>query len=92
MKVEYDPDMSTITCVFLNVESQNSNTRRSCSIRYGTCQQEFNRSAQGNTTVESPDRVTLPNIMLGGSDCYSVNASNDTYAVIVEGTGSGSKS
>lgn len=94
VKVEYDPDMSTITCVFLNTGSQTRNITISCSIRYGVCQQEFSRSAQGSTTMESPDRITIPNIKLGGSDCYAVRASYDTYAVIVEGTfdtGSGSK-
>ena len=91
--MEYDSDASTITCVFLNTGSQNGN--HMCSIRYGSCQQEFSHDSQGSTTVEFPDRVVIQ-IKLSGSECYvySVKASNGTFSVIVEGninTGSGGK-
>ena len=83
VRVEYDPAASTITCVFLNAESQNSSY--TCSISYGPCLQEMNQAAQGSTTMEFPDRVTVP-IELSGSDCYMylVKATNGTFTVTVE--------
>ena len=82
--MEYDSSASIVTCVFLNTGSQNSNV--TCSIRYGACKDEFSKDAQVSTTTEFPDQVVIQNIRPGGSDCYAVRASNDTYAVIVKGS------
>ena len=87
VKVEYDSATSTISCVFLN----NRNIiEQSCSIKYGKCNQKLVLTASDNSTLESPNRVTLQ-VESDGSDCYVIRASNGTFTVIIEGQFSSGK-
>ena len=76
VKVEYDLTSSTITCVF------QSSAENSCCIKYGQCHQKLNLTAEGNSTT---NKVMLQ-IKSDRSECYTVTASNGTFAVMVEGS------
>lgn len=78
----YDADTSTIVCIFRN----NARQSYTCSIRYGQCGKEMNQAAQGNTTMDSSNRVLLKPVGdLSGCYMYVVTASNTTHTVMVEG-------
>ena len=56
-----------------------------CSIVYGDCDQWQTQSAQGNSTPGAPNTVTLTVISSNGSVCYSAEASNGSFILVVEG-------
>lgn len=61
-------------------------SEKSCSIRYGVCDQEKTEMATGNTTADSVILdLDLTSIGSSGVYCYSVMARNRTYTVLVDG-------
>ena len=54
---------------------------------YGRCGQELTRSAEGFSTIERPNNVSLDLTELTeGSNCYIVTAKSGSITVKVEGT------
>ena len=85
VKVEYDPSTTTISCTF---ENELDMSPKSCSVKYGMCDQEmYMYFAQNNTTDSSPSTVTLKlnTTATRSKTCYVVMASNDTHTVMVKG-------
>ena len=82
VEIQYSSATSTISCIFL---SELDGSEKSCSIRYGECNQELTEMAAGNTTTSS---VIMLNLTLTSSDsqCYVATASNGTYTVMVDGS------
>ena len=50
---------------------------------YGRCGQELEQTAQGNSTVEAPNTISLP-VDSDRIDCYVVTASSGSLTVIVD--------
>ena len=81
--MNYDSSTSTILCTFLN---ELDTTEKSCSIRYGLCNQELVNSAQAFSTTETPNSVSLKLTDLSdGAYCYVVTASSDNTTIKVKG-------
>ena len=80
VKVEYIPETTTISCIFQNTSDLSP---KSCSVKYGTCDQEM-YTIQGNTTDQSPFTVMLE-LNSNPMNCYVVTASNDTLTLMVNG-------
>jgi hypothetical protein len=74
--------MSTITCTFLN---QLDTSLKSCSVRYGLCDQQQIKTAQENS---SSSKIIL-SLESQNSFCYTVIARNSTFAVAVQGSVAG---
>ena len=84
VKVIYDSTTSTIFCTFLN---ELDTTEKSCSIKYGLCNQELVNSTQGFSTTKTPNSVSLKLTDLSdGVYCYVVSASSDNIAINVKGS------
>ena len=73
-----------VSCEFLDRLSTHS--RKSCSIRYGPCQQPFTMTAQGSVISGSPSTIKIDLDTDLNTYCYSVNASNGTLSLLLEGT------
>ena len=73
---------STVVCDFLNQQDEYSN--KSCTVTFGSCQQDITQftSVQGHTTSNTV-RLKLTSDLQ--SYCYTINASNGSYAVLLEG-------
>ena len=56
-----------------------------CSILYGDCDQRQTQNAQGNSTPEAPNTITLTVMTSGGSVCYTAETSNGSFTLVVEG-------
>jgi hypothetical protein len=83
VEIGYNSATSTITCVFLN---ELDTSEKSCSIRYGVCDQEKTEMATGNTTTGSVILdLDLTNTGSSSVYCYSVIARNRTHTVMVDG-------
>ena len=82
--VDIDPAASVLTCLFQN---NHSSIETTCSVEYGKCDQEQVFKNEGNSTLESPYRVTLQLRLPSGSDCYmyTVTASDGVSTVVVVG-------
>ena len=79
-----DSTSSTLTCQFQN--NQNTN-KKTCSVKYSVCDEEQIFTVEGNTTLESPNKVTLEINLPNGSDCYTytITAFDGSNTVMVEG-------
>ena len=55
-------------CQFLNNQSP---VEKTCSVEYRVCGQEEVFTSEGNSTLDTPDRVILQLSLLNGSGCYS---------------------
>ena len=59
---------------------------KSCSIKYGQCQQPLTVEVHNNSVEANSDSVQIfLETELKNGDCYSVNASNDTFTVLQQG-------
>ena len=75
---------SHVVCTFVN--DMSSEFEKSCSIRYGKCQERLLMTAEGATSPHSPNIVDLELVASElQSFCYTINASNTTFTVIMEG-------
>ena len=79
--MEYDSTISAIVCRFLD---QTDTSVKSCTAKYGQCGQVLAYTSQGNSTMETPNRIELI-VDPGRLDCYVVTASSDTATVVVYG-------
>lgn len=77
--MQYNSATSTITCTFLN---QSDTSLKSCSIRYGSCDQQQRKTVQENS---SSSKITL-SLKSQNSFCYTAIARNSTFAVAVQGS------
>ena len=82
--VNADSTTSTLTCQFHNTQNTN---QRTCSAEYSVCDEEQVFTVEGNSTLESPDRVTLEISLPSESDCYTytITAYNGSRTAMVEG-------
>ena len=80
--VQYNFSASTFICNFLN---QMDTSIKYCSIVYGDCDQWQTQIARGNSTPGAPNTVTLTVMISGGSVCYTAEASNGSFTLVVEG-------
>ena len=73
---------SRVVCRFLNQQDEYSN--KSCTITLRLCEQNIleSVSVQGHTT-SNPVRLEFSSNLQ--SYCYTINASNGTFAVLIEG-------
>ena len=85
MKVNYDHTTTTISCTF---ENKLYMSPKSCSVKYGTCDEET-KFTQNSTTDESLSIVILKlNLSTSATNskiCYTVTASNGTFTAVVKG-------
>ena len=83
--VKYGAVASTtrVSCIFLN-KSDTSN--KTCSVRYGQCDEKFDDFAhEQETSSNDTIHVDLMLHEITEQYCYIVTASNDTVTFIVEG-------
>ena len=71
-----------ITCIF---ENRQDTTEKSCIVEYGPCEEPVNQIAQANSTLADPYLVKIQLDSELSSYCYTVNASNSTFTVFIEG-------
>ena len=73
---------SRVVCEFLNQRDEYNN--KSCTITFGSCQQDITQSVsvQGHTTTNTI-RLELSSDLQ--SYCYTINASNGSFIVLIEG-------
>ena len=84
VKLNFDSSTSTLYCLFLN---ENDDSRKRCSIVYGRCGQQLTRHAEGYSSVEQPNKVSLDlTEFTDGSNCYVVIAKSSSITIKVEGT------
>ena len=82
--MNYNSATSTIYCTFLN---KLDTTEKSCSIKYGLCNQGLVNSTQGFSATETPNSVSLKLTDLSdGAYCYVVTASSDNTTIKVKGS------
>ena len=67
------------------IDSLNTYSRMLCSIKYGPCQQPFTMTAQGSVVTGSPSTVKIDLDSDLNTYCYSINASNGTFTLLMEG-------
>lgn len=84
MEVKYIPENATISCTFRNKLDLSP---KSCSIRYGVCNDRMMYNTQRNTTAQSPFVVMLElnSSVTNPMNCYVVTASNDSLTLTVNG-------
>ena len=73
---------TSIVCEFRNQTRPNM---KLCTITYGECEESLVMSAHGNTTDDSPNTVTLQLHSDLQNYCYTINATNGTFTVLIEG-------
>lgn len=78
VRVEYNSDISTIVCDFLN---ETDTSIKSCSL--GQCDQMLASIPGQNSSVEDPNSISL-NVVTEDSDCFLVAASSNGFRVTVE--------
>ena len=84
LQLNFNSSTSTLHCLFLNERDE---ARKRCSIVYGRCGQELSRSAEGYSTTEQLNRVSVDlTEFTEGSHCYIVTAKTGSITVKVEGT------
>ena len=77
-----------VVCLFVGLQDSQTTRSLSCVIVYGLCQQQLLDSRQeihGTSTSFSTVVIDLPASIQSGVHCYTVNASNGTFTVLVEG-------
>ena len=78
--------MSTksVICTFVGQQLLQSNQGvKSCSIKYGRCQQPLTVDAQNHSVEANTDSVHLSLLTeLKSGDCYFLNASSGTFTVL----------
>ena len=57
-----------------------------CSIKYGPCQQPFTMTAQGSNLSDSSTTVKINTNTNLDSYCYTINASNGSFTLLMDGT------
>ena len=81
--ITQDVQNSRITC---NFQNQQDRSNKSCSVTYGECGKQKNRTLQVSSNSKEPNIVQ---VNLDISDqaiyCYTVNASNSTHTILIEG-------
>ena len=73
-----------IVCTFLGLHQNQGANSLMCGISYGPCQQTP-MTSQGDVGSPNTVNIELPASMSSGTYCYTINASNGTYTVLVEG-------
>ena len=73
----------SISCEF--ADHMSTHSRKSCSIRYGLCQQPFTMNAQGSVVSDSSSTIKINLDTNLNTYCYSINASNGTFTLLMEG-------
>ena len=79
--------MNKIVCTYLS--QQEGQSAVTCDVVYWPCphqQQPMVMIAQGTTSSPNIVNIDLPETLLISDYCYSVNASNGTITIIIEGT------
>ena len=73
-----------VSCTF---QDRQDTSQKSCSIRYGPCSGKQSHTVDQMSVDESPNIITvmLKSQVIGQTICYTISATNTTYAVIVEG-------
>ena len=79
--MQYNSTTSTIVCAFLDKMDASN---KSCSVKYGKCDQMLNYNARGNNTVEAPNNITLT-VNPEHFGCYEITARSANITIIVEG-------
>ena len=81
VEIQYNSATSTISCIFLR---ELDTSKKSCSIRYGVCNQESTEIAADNTTTSNVIMLSLA-LTSSESQCYVATASNETHTVMFNG-------
>ena len=83
IQVEFHPEASTISCIFVNQADIVSN--KSCIVEYRKCS-DFGMSQIAGVNTTSIN-ATIDLHLIGSSQmyCYNVTGSNTTHTVIVQG-------
>ena len=89
VKVEYvrHTQGANVSCIF---QDHQDTSQKSCSIKYGPCGGKLSCTVETTSVDDSSSSIILLTLnpqdqYVGETFCYTITASNTTYAVIVEG-------
>ena len=74
--------MNKIVCTFLG---QHNNSNLTCGITYRQCEQNLEKSFQGNASSTNTVIIDVPENHGTGELCYTITARNNTFTVLVQG-------
>ena len=82
VSVTFNASTNTINCTFLTGMSA---SEKHCSVVYGPCSQTPTQSVEGSVNGSTNSILLILRFNLQSDYCYTVSASNDDFAVQVEG-------
>ena len=82
VSVTFNASTNTINCTFL---TGMSSSEKQCSVVYGPCSQTPTQSDQGSVNGSTNLILLILRFNQQSDYCYTVSASNDDFAVQVEG-------